>query len=84
MAQMMSYDNILNTIRNWPLSKRLTLVQDILKTLAPDLKAVEPDSPRAKRNTLKEALGLLATNQPAPSDQEIQDWLNEHRLEKYG
>jgi len=84
MAQTMNYDNILNTIRNWPLSKRLTLVQDILKTLAPDLMTSEPASPRAKRNTLKDALGLLSTKQSAPSDQEIQDWLDKHRLEKYG
>jgi hypothetical protein len=31
------------------------------------------------------ALGLLATpNQPAPSDAEVEQWLVERRLEKYG
>jgi PHD/YefM family antitoxin component YafN of YafNO toxin-antitoxin module len=39
---------------------------------------------RPKRNTLQKALGLLATSQPAPSDAEIEQWLYEHRMEKYG
>ncbi|MFZ4662295.1 MAG: hypothetical protein ACOYNY_35130 [Caldilineaceae bacterium] len=33
--------------------------------------------------TLQCALGLLATEQTAPSDEVIETWLNEHRLEKY-
>lgn len=36
-----------------------------------------------KKNTLKKALGLLATNGPAPTDEEVEQWLREHRLEKY-
>jgi hypothetical protein len=39
---------------------------------------------RPKRNTLKKALGLLATSGPAPSEAEVEQWLHEHRLEKYG
>ncbi len=44
----------------------------------------DPTSPHIKRNTLKDALGLLATDQPPPSDEEVQMWLDEHRMEKYG
>jgi PHD/YefM family antitoxin component YafN of YafNO toxin-antitoxin module len=38
----------------------------------------------AKRNTLQKALGLLATSYSPPSDAEIEQWLDEHRTEKYG
>ena len=74
-----SYETVLNTVRQWPPDRRFALVQDVLSTLAPD---VLPSRPRPK--TLEKALGLLATSQPAPSDAEIKQWLDEHRLEKYG
>ena len=74
-----SYETVLNTVRQWPPDRRFVLVQDVLNTLAPK---VAPSRPR--RKTLKKALGLLATDQPAPSDAEIQQWLDEHRMEKYG
>ena len=39
---------------------------------------------RPKRNTLEKAWGLLATERPAPSDAEVEQWLRGHRMEKYG
>jgi hypothetical protein len=44
--------------------------------------SVLPSQPRHK--TLQEALGLLSKSGPTPSDAEIQQWLDEHRIEKYG
>ena len=73
------YKTIINTIHQWPISNRLALVQDILKTLTVDLASVH-----ASKNTLSKALGLLETEQPAPSDNEVKQMLVESRLEKYG
>jgi hypothetical protein len=73
------YETIIETVHNWPPSRRLHLVQDVLRSLASDM---EPQRPR--RNTLERALGLLANERPAPSDEEIQQRLDEHRVEKYG
>jgi hypothetical protein len=55
----------------------LILIQDILRTLVP---------PPAKRrsNTLEKALALLAATEPPPSDEAVDRWLNECRMEKYG
>lgn len=77
--EMTDYEAILQAVRNWPATWRFALVQDVLKTLAPSSEA-----PRARRKTLEKALGLLSTDRPAPSDAEIQQWLDEHRLRKYG
>ncbi len=41
------------------------------------------DRPR-KKQTLSQALGLLATSAPPPSEEEVKQWLEEHRTEKYG
>ena len=72
-----NYRTVIEIIRGWPPASRFSLVQDVLKTPAP-----EAEGSRSKRNTSEKALGLLATNQPAPSDAEIQQWLDEHRMEK--
>jgi len=69
-----SYETVVNTVRQWPPDQRVVLVQDILNTLTSDIA-----SPRPRRKTLKKALGLLATGQPAPSDAEVRQWLDEVR-----
>jgi hypothetical protein len=72
------YETILRAVRAWPLEQRFTLVQDVLKTLAPVVAHVPPPG-----NTLDQARGLLATDRPAPTDVEIAQWLDERRTERY-
>ncbi len=73
------YTQVLDTVRNWPSDLRLTLLQDLLQTLTVEVERAGPSGP-----TWQQALGLLDTGQPAPGDADVQQWLNEHRLEKYG
>ena len=75
-VEPINYKAVIEIIRGWSPASRFSLVQDVLKTLAPVV-----ESSRSKRNTLEKALGLLATNQPAPSDAEIQQCLDEHRMD---
>jgi hypothetical protein len=82
-VQVDDYVEVLKTVQDWPFSQRIALVQDILRALAPELAVLEAVAPRPRHETLQEALGLLSTDQTPPSDEEIQGWLNEHRLEKY-
>lgn len=60
-------------------AQRLTLVQDVLATLTSDVAPAPPRQP-----TLARALGLLATDAPAPSDADIAVLLDERRQERYG
>jgi hypothetical protein len=75
-----SYEHIIKIVRAWAPTRRFTLVQEVLKSLQPEFKATQPK----RRNTLDKALGLLATNDPAPSDEDIEQWLDEYHKEKYG
>jgi len=36
-----------------------------------------------KHNSLKLLLGRMKTSHPAPSDEEVAQWLDEHRMKKY-
>jgi hypothetical protein len=74
-----NYEGVLNIVRQWPILEQMALVQDVLKALTARL---EPA--RRPGGTLSRALGLLATDQPPPTDEEIEQWLDEHRMEKYG
>lgn len=48
------------------------------------LRSQSQSGARPRRPTLDRALGLLATDRSAPTDAEVQQWLEEHRQEKYG
>ena len=73
------YETVLSTVRQWPPERRFALVRDVINTLALEVKPPL----QSKRNTLDKALGLLATSQPAPFDAELEQWLDERRMEKY-
>ena len=70
-----TYWNIVQTVRLWPPEQRFLLVQDLLQSLASEIK--KPAKQRIR--TLARARALLATDRPAPSDQEVEQWLDEHR-----
>lgn len=76
---MQTYNAVIETVRNWPTAQRFALIQDVLATLAPNVL-----SDVMRQPTLQQALGLLATASPAPSDQDIAHILDERRRERYG
>ena len=79
-AEAIDYDTVLRVVQSWTPAMRAALMQDISNTPAQQVEA-----PRIKRNTLGRALGLAKVpGQPAPSDEEVERWLDERRMEKYG
>ncbi len=74
-----NYETIINIVRKWPAPQRFTLVQEVLATLAPEVSA-----PLHRQPTLVRARGLLAIQQSAPSDQDVEAMLDERRRERYG
>jgi hypothetical protein len=40
--------------------------------------------PRPPRSTLAEIYGIGNAEHPGPSDEEVEQWLHEHKMEKYG
>lgn len=72
------FRSVLNTVRKWPAAQRFALVQHVLRSLEEEL------VPRPRGKTMEQARGLLATGRPAPSDAEVEQWLEEERMKKYG
>lgn len=78
-VEKIPYRIVIEQVKTWPADERLALIQDILHTLKP-----QRDISAPREGTLYKALGLLATAYPAPSDNTVQQWLHERRMEKYG
>ncbi len=74
-----TYETVLEAVHRWPLDKQFALVQDVLSSLA-----LEVTPSRTRTPTLSRALGLLVTERPVPSEEEIEQWLDQRRMEKYG
>jgi len=75
----MTRELVLQTIGQWTFDERLALVQDVLNTLQPK----QESPPFTREKTLHKALGLAATDEPAPTDAEVEQWLDEHHMERY-
>jgi hypothetical protein len=71
------YQRVLQTVSKWPLSRRASLAAEMLATL-------KPVNDRMRRPTLNRALGLARVEGAAPSDADVDRWMDEHRREKYG
>lgn len=82
------HDTILDEIRHWPRDAQLALAREILQTATADTPphATEPSAEEVERprRGLRNLVGLLATDHPAPSDEDIERWREEWRMEKYG
>jgi hypothetical protein len=63
----------------WPPAERIKLARKILETVET---AGEKRSSRGY--SAAEVIALLQIRQPAPDDQTVRRWIDEHRTEKYG
>jgi len=61
-----------------PESDRLELVRAIIESLQN-----QPSQKYERTRIIKQMKGLLKTNQPVPTDEQVNAMLEEHRMEKY-
>ncbi|WP_066382120.1 hypothetical protein [Anabaena sp. CA = ATCC 33047] len=74
----MSLQELKQQARQLPVSDRLELINDIIESLQ------APPNPHPDRTRIIQQMkGLLKTNQPAPTDEEVEAMLEERRVEKY-
>ena len=74
----MSLQELKEQARQLPVSDRLELVRAIIESLQ-DV----PIQPPERSRIIKQMKGLLKTDQPAPTDEQVESILEERRVEKY-
>jgi hypothetical protein len=74
----MSLQELKHQVRTLPVSERLELVSSIIDSLkeAPSLHI-------NRTSSIKQMKGLLKTDKPAPTDEEVETMLEERRVEKF-
>jgi hypothetical protein len=73
------YHTIFETVRHWPPEARRELLRDVRKTLDDD----HPSRP-TRGYSADEAIALLKSDRPAPTDEECERILEEELMRKYG
>jgi len=64
-------------VQAWPPELRLNLAQSVLGSLQGDVRQ------QGMRGVPATAVrGIAATDQPPPTDEQVEEWIGEHRLQK--
>lgn len=79
VAQSPEYADVLGRVRSWSPEMRLSLAEELLRSLHP---VVRPSGPRGVPAEQVRSIG--AGKGPPPDDETVERWIEEHRMEKYG
>jgi hypothetical protein len=83
-APPLDHDRILETVRRWPRDAQLALARELLHAAVVPPEYDDLVEAPAPVTSWRNLIGLLATDQPPPSDEEIERWREERRIERYG
>ena len=79
MSHRPEINSILKQVQGWPPEDREALAKELLEPAAAPTTAAEP------RDTLSRAKAIAASmTRPSPTDEEVEQWMDEHRVAKYG
>lgn len=78
-VQLQEISEVVARVAAWPPAERIKLARKILETVET---AGERRSSRGY--SAAEVIALLQSRQPAPNDETVRRWRDEHRTEKYG
>lgn len=70
---------VLQQVQGWPIPMRIELASQILETVQNTPKKTLPRGPSAA-----EVAARFQSTKPAPDDETVERWLDEHRIAKYG
>jgi hypothetical protein len=79
-SELSELTEVLDRVRSWSGEARIVLARRILETLERSPR----EARRSQARSVHELIGIGAGAGPAPDDQTIRHWIDEHRVEKYG
>ncbi|HEY7834425.1 MAG TPA: hypothetical protein VIG30_12695 [Ktedonobacterales bacterium] len=79
-------DALLQVIAGWPVEDQVIFAREVLQRAAERSNAgAHPDQAATVEQSTWDALyGIASSGQEPPSDEQVAQWLDEHRMEKYG
>lgn len=80
-AETTELSDVLDRVKTWPVANRIALVQQVLETLAP---WTSGPSSALRGPSAAEIMEAFKSHRPPPDDATVRQWIDEHRMEKYG
>jgi hypothetical protein len=75
-------DAVLHAIEGWPVEDQVALARAILERAS--VGQVENTAGKASGSTWDALYGIASSRHEPPSDEQVAQWLDEHKMEKYG
>ena len=75
--------SVLERVQSWPAPMRIALAHQILETVTA-AGELNTSSKQPRGYSAEEVRAMLKIDKPAPDDATVKQWIEEHRLEKYG
>ena len=75
-------DAVLHAIEGWPVEDQVALARAILERAS--VGQAENTAGKAARSTWDALYGIASSRHEPPSDEQVAQWLDEHKMEKYG
>ena len=73
------YDLVLKTVSAWPVEQRASLLNALINSLGSAGQGQKGPKP-----TIDELVGVARGEGPPPTDEQVKQWIDEHRMQKYG
>ena len=80
MLPQQDLTSVLEAIKSWPPPMRVSLARMILETV----ETPEPAPGPRQGLSATEVMDLMKTDKPAPDDETVRRWIDEHLVEKHG
>ena len=74
--------DILHAIEAWPVEDQVALARTILERTA--LSQLETNQKKPVRSTWDALHGIASGGEEPPTDEQVAQWLDEHKMDKYG
>lgn len=81
-ATPLEHDAILRAIAAWPVEEQMTLARSILERITGSQPSDSGEG--AVRSTWGALYGVASSGSEPPSDEQVAQWLDEHKMDKYG
>jgi hypothetical protein len=73
--------DVMDRVKTWPVETRIALVKQVLETLTP---VISGPIPVRRGRSAADIIETFKSDRPPPDDATIRQWIDEHRMEKYG
>ncbi len=85
-AEATELTDVLNRVKTWPTTLRITLAREILESLDKAEAEGPPHRPPRRHADYRrrKSAAWFKTDRPPPDDETVKRWIDEHRMEKYG